>query len=70
MKKWIWRTSVKAKIQRASLKEKQPWAMETMQKGFVMEMLCKKEKEGSIQSKKKEAYCFVHSTLGQRKWLK
>jgi len=43
--------------------------MEIMQKGFVMEMLCKKEKEGSIQSKKKEAYCFVHSTLRQRKWL-
>lgn len=42
----------------------------TMQKGLVMEMSCKKEKEGSIQSEKKEAYCLVHSALGRRKWLK
>jgi len=31
-----------------------------------MEMLCRKEKEGSIQStKKREAYCLIHPALGR-----
>jgi hypothetical protein len=42
--------------------------METMHKGLVIETLCIKEKEGSIQKeekRKKKVYCFVNSTLGR-----
>jgi hypothetical protein len=44
--------------------------METMQKGLVMEMSCKKEKEENIQNKKKEAYCLVHSCFRAEKLVK
>jgi hypothetical protein len=66
MRKWIWRTIVKAKMLESFIERKTTWSDgDNVRRVLWWRCCAEREKKEAYKAKKEEAYCLIHSALGR-----